>query len=371
MMITMKMAVRNIARRKVRSLITILGVAIGISAVVGVSSVAKGLQHDIRVAIGGSASLIVKSKTAPDPLSSALDQSVEEKVRRVPGVQRTVAVWFNNRVVTIGNRRTPIMIAAVEGGQYDFVVGSKVQPIRGRLPRDGEAALGSLVWNQMRPRVGDPVDLSGVRLRLAGEFRTSSQLANMCMITTLNSVKPLRGNGISCVFVQTRDPRRVKREIERRVPGVEAIETSKAVHNMVNSLRTVEVAGLVLSCIAGLVGGLGVANTMLMSVLERRREIGVMKAVGATKARVMKVFLMESLLISLAGGALGCLIGTAGTYALVQVIQKFKGKPITVCVTPDVILEGFLVAAGIGVLSGLYPAWKAAKVDPVKALRHE
>ncbi len=370
-MITLKMAVRNLARRKVRSLITILGVAIGISAVVSISSVAKGMQHDIKVALGGSASLIVKSKTAPDPLSSLLDQSVEERVRRIPGVKHTVSVWFNNRVVTIGGRRQPIMIAAVERGQYDFVVGSRVEPIRGKLPGDGEAALGSLAWNQIRPRLGDTVDLGGVKLRLAGEFRTSSQLANMCMITTLDSVKALRGRAVSCVFVQTSDPRRVKREIERRIPGVEAIETSKAVQGMINNLRTVEIAGLALSCIAGIVGGLGVANTMLMSVLERRREIGVMKAVGATRARVMKIFLVESMLISLIGGALGCVLGVAGTYVVVDLLQRLEGKAITMIVTPDTILRGFLVAIGIGVFSGLYPAWKAAKVDPVKALRHE
>ncbi|WP_456481646.1 ABC transporter permease [Methanopyrus sp.] len=370
-MITVKAAIRNISRRSIRSLLTILGVAIGVAAVVGVSAIVKGLQHDVKVAISGSASLIVKSKAAPDPLSSVLDESVEDKVRKIPKVKRTVAVWFNNRVISVGKQRQPILIAAVENGNYELVMGSKIDPIKGHLPKRGEIAFGSLVWRKLQPKIGEVVDLSGQELKVSGAFKTSSQLANMCAITTLDSVDKIRGRSISCVFVQTSDPKRVKREIESKIEGVEAITTSKAVQGMLNNLRTVELAAIALTGIAGVVGALGVANTMLMSVLERKREIGVMKAVGATNRDVMKLFLLESVILSLAGGVIGCVLGALGSQLLVYILSYVKHQTVSVLITPDVLGAGLALALAIGVVSGLYPAWKAARVDPVEALRYE
>ncbi|AAM02868.1 ABC transporter permease [Methanopyrus kandleri] len=370
-MITIKVAIRNIARRSVRSLLTILGVAIGVAAVVGISAIAKGLQHDVKVAISGSASLIVKSKAAPDPLSSVLDESIEDEVRKIPGVKRTVAVWFNNRMITVGRQRQPILIAAVENRGYELVVGSKIEPIEGHLPKHGEMAFGSLIWRKLRPKVGETVDLSGQKLRVSGAFKTSSQLANMCAITTLDSVNKIRGKSISCVFVQTSDPKRVRKEIESRINGVEAITTSKAVQGMLNNLRTVELAAIALTGIAGVVGALGVANTMLMSVIERKREIGVMKAIGATNRDVMKLFLLESIILSLAGGIIGCVLGMLGSQLLVHILSYIKHQTVSVLITPEVLGLGLALALAIGVVSGLYPAWKAAKVDPVEALRYE
>ncbi len=374
-MLSVKMAIRNIRRRKIRSLLTIMGVAISIAAIVGVSAISVGMKHDIKAAIGGSASLIVKSKSAPDPISSAMDQSIEYKIKKLKYVKKVVAVWFNNRVVQVDGVSYPIMITAVEHGDYDFIVGSKVIPIKGHLPRNGEIAFGAQAWRVFNERtklkIGEKVNLQGVVLKLSGEFKTSSQLANMCAITTLKSVKPIRGNTISCLFIQTDKPDYVKKEIERKFKGVQAISTSNAVKSMLNNLKTVELAAIALTSIAGVVGALGVSNTMLMSVLERRREIGIMKAVGATKYDIMKIFIVEAIILSLIGGVIGVVLGAVGARIVIYIISELKGTSISVMVTPSVVLFGIATAVLIGVISGIYPAWKAAKVDPVKVLRDE
>jgi putative ABC transport system permease protein len=123
-----------------------------------------------------------------------------------------------------------------------------------------------------------------------------------------------------------------------------------------------------IGAIAAIVGGLGVMNTMIMAVMERRREIGVMKAIGATNRRVLSQILAESAMISLLGGAGGILLGLIGAVLLSNFIG---GGQITATVTPGLALTGLSFALFLGVIGGLYPARKAAGVDPVEALRYE
>ena len=119
--------------------------------------------------------------------------------------------------------------------------------------------------------------------------------------------------------------------------------------------------------IAAFVGGLGVMNTMIMAIIERRREIGVMKAIGASNSMVLKQILTESALISSIGGVAGICFGSMAAIG----INIFAGGIITATVTPFLVIGALLFALALGVFGGFYPAWKAAKLDPVEALRYE
>ena len=118
--------------------------------------------------------------------------------------------------------------------------------------------------------------------------------------------------------------------------------------------------------IAAIIGGLGVLNTMIMSVMERRREIGILKAIGATNRRILSQFLMEAFVMSLIGGIAGIALGFVGT----AMINALVTEPIAV-ITPSLILIGISFAVFLGIAGGLYPSMKAAKLDPVVALRYE
>jgi putative ABC transport system permease protein len=118
---------------------------------------------------------------------------------------------------------------------------------------------------------------------------------------------------------------------------------------------------------AAFVGGIGVMNTMIMAIIERRREIGVMKAIGASSFMVLKQILIESALMSSLGGIIGILIGFGGS----MILNVVTGGMITAVVSPALAIGAFLFALALGVVGGMYPAWKAAGLDPVEALRYE
>jgi putative ABC transport system permease protein len=137
-----------------------------------------------------------------------------------------------------------------------------------------------------------------------------------------------------------------------------------------------EIIGIItifLGSIAGialLVGGIGIMNIMLVSVTERTREIGIRKAVGAKRRDILMQFLIESATLSLSGGLIGLLLGW-GLSSLVSEIGAGAGFPMTTVIAPDIIILAVSVAVGIGLFFGIYPAMRAARLNPIDALRYE
>ena len=128
---------------------------------------------------------------------------------------------------------------------------------------------------------------------------------------------------------------------------------------------------IALASISLLVAAMGIMNTMLMSVMERTHEIGVMKAIGAKNRNILSLFLLEAGVVSLLGGICGCILGVISARAISFGIQTAFDVEIAAIVKPDVLLGGIAVAVFVGVISGLYPARKASKMSPVEAVKYE
>ena len=147
----------------------------------------------------------------------------------------------------------------------------------------------------------------------------------------------------------------------------QSLDTSEGARTAPRSQFSKKAIGLLFLCAGICVGGLGVMNTMIMAVLERRREIGVLKALGATKRKVMVQFLLEASVISVLGGVVGVAVGFGASFFMGS-ISNFSITPV---VSLQLVLGSLLFALVLGLVGGLYPSWKAARLDPVEALRYQ
>nr|QNO53116.1 hypothetical protein GJIJNDME_00001 [Methanosarcinales archaeon ANME-1 ERB6] len=149
-----------------------------------------------------------------------------------------------------------------------------------------------------------------------------------------------------------------------------AMTMSSMIEMMGDIFKIIRGVLVVIAAIALVVASIGIMNTMLMSVMERTHEIGVMKAIGAKSSDVLSLFLLESSMVSLVGGVAGCGLGWGGAVFLSFLASAASGLEIAAIVKPEVILGGIAVALIVGVLSGFYPARKASKMSPVEAVRY-
>jgi putative ABC transport system permease protein len=154
-------------------------------------------------------------------------------------------------------------------------------------------------------------------------------------------------------------------------PDAEVITEEEILAMMDQIVGIINGVLLALSGISLVVGALMIMNTMMMSVLERTREIGIIKSIGAKRTHVLTMFLTEAFIISLIGGVLGCLLAIGGLLGLEQIMMSTLGFPLPYSFEPWIFIVGMFLAVAIGLASGAYPSWSAASVKPVEALRYE
>jgi putative ABC transport system permease protein len=167
------------------------------------------------------------------------------------------------------------------------------------------------------------------------------------------------------------DASKVKEAIVAAYPEAEVITEDEILAMMDQITGIINGVLLALSTISLVVGGLMIMNTMMMSVLERTREIGIIKSIGAKRTHVLTIFLTEAFLISIIGGILGSLAAVGAIILISGYMESSYGFQLPYSFDSWIFITGMLLAVGIGLLSGFYPSWQAASIKPVQALRYE
>ncbi|MBU0618547.1 MAG: ABC transporter permease [Planctomycetes bacterium] len=367
-----RMTTRNLYRRPVRTSLTAIGVAAGVVAIVAFSTIVRGLWDSVEeiIHVGGTDLLVMQANVAADLLSVLDEVETREKLLAVPGVEQAIGTLWH----VVRTREAPFCLLV--GLRRS---GMGVDPdmlLRGRYPeKDDEVLLGWIAAKYVLERdVGATVEILDEHYQIVGVFRSNSIFIDAAMVMTLPRLQQLalKEGQVTVFQVHVRegfDIAAVSDEIERRYPEVvsigEAAEYSKADQGLVMADSMI----WAVSFIAIVIGSIIVANTMWMSVLERTREIGVLRAVGWTRQRIVVTIILEAAGVGLIAAAIGCPagIGLAKLSATLPVAEQF--------LQPVVSVEPFLIALGIAValsvLGALIPAWRAARISPAEALRYE
>jgi ABC-type antimicrobial peptide transport system permease subunit len=236
-----------------------------------------------------------------------------------------------------------------------------------------QTIVGKQAAEQMSLSVGDTLRLLKSNFRVVGIYETGISYEDIGVVIGLREAQALTGKPHQVMYyaIKLRRPEQaeaVKQQLEAAFPGLDISLTSEIAESM-SDFQVMEQLMTQVSVLALLVGGLGMLNTMLMSVLERTREVGVLRALGWHRRRVLGMILRESLVLGAVGGICGIILGL-GLGQLIGLAEGTWGS-FDVSYTPEIFAQAVLVALVAGVAGGLYPAWRATRMRPVEALRYE
>jgi putative ABC transport system permease protein len=383
---------RNIFRRKLRAFLTIFGIAIGVFALVVMGSIAEKLTLLVDGGVKyyqGKVVIVpkVEGASSGSSLLSIDKQRDIEKVHGVAAVSAEVSARLTTETVTVSFGPAPAIYGS--DGKGDNYETFKITYSAGRALRpsdDGKVAVGSDLVDKLGAKVGESVKIRGKYYEVVGIADKTLTSPDTSVYMTLKDAQDLAAEDLPDVLknsvnpatlvsnftvypVQGEQPNVIAAAIKRKVDGVDAytsVEFEKQIKAPLQIFTTIIYA---IGAISLLVGGLSVINTMTMAVAERTREIGIRKAIGASDGQVMMQFILESGVIGLLGGlgglVLGLLVAAAGNAA-----GAASGQALFL-VTPRLMVASVGFAVVLGVVSGLYPAWHAARLNPVEALRYE
>jgi ABC-type antimicrobial peptide transport system permease subunit len=346
-----------------------LGIGIGVAAVIALGAMAEGLAEGYAAFAGGSgADLLVTKTDAGDLTLSTVDEQVGERVAQLADVRNVSGVIFN----MVRLESIPYFI--VGGYDPDQVAIQHFKIIEGQsLSRDREIILGQQAADNLKLSVGDSIKLYETSFRIVGIYETGQSFEDGGAVVSLADAQAIfkKPRQVTFFEVQVRDPTQldeIQARIEQLFDGLSVSEASDVVDEQY-AVQSMRVMAWGIGLIAVLIGGLGMMITMVMSIFEQTREIGVLRAVGWRKARVLRLIMSQSLVLSALGGLLGVGIGLGLVWLINHTPAVSSFAPGVV--RAPLLIQGMSVALVLGTIAGLYPAWRAAGLDPIEALHYD
>ena len=399
---SVQIALKAIVSNKLRSFLTMLGIIIGVAAVISMVSIGMGVRSNVQSSIASLGSnMLIVTPGAPNTkgvrgaagsrktLKYEDAQAIKKHIKNIDYVSPTVSASYqivnghqnwNSSVMGVTPEYMGIQSLEVSAGS--FITQENVDK-RARVAVIGTTVATNL-FGQENP-IGKSIRVNNQPFRVVGLLKSKGQSSMgqdqddtviVPITTAMNRLMAL--TYVRTINVQVSSPDKmdqVEDEIEQllrtrhKLNGKDDDFTVRNLTSLMETMtQTTTMITLLLGSIAGislLVGGIGIMNIMMVSVTERTREIGIRKALGATFSNIMLQFLIESITVGVVGGVIGIFVGVAGAKAI-----AYFGNFTTV-VTALPIIVSFAFSVGIGLFFGIYPARKAAKLDPIEALRYE
>lgn len=390
-----KMAFASLRAHKMRSILTMLGIIIGVGSVIAVVAIGQGGEQMLKSQIVGEANTIELLYMPSDEeiqsnpnawLDNPFTQEDIKEIEEIPEVKNVVATsseFANARyrennvdasITGINQAYLDVNELEIAGGRNflaaDFLGGSRTAIVSSSFQDelfDGESVLGKVIYISSQP-----VEIIGVLDEATGFFAFGT---NEIYVPNKTWQMIFSKNEFSQVTLQAENPEKLQAAGEKAANLLNRLNNTEDAYQVMNMEEIAQGIGqvtrimtIIIGSIAGvslLVGGIGVMNIMLVSVTERTREIGVRMSLGATRGQILFQFLVEAVVLTLIGGLVGMLLGAGAA----QIVSYFAGWPSLVSL--PVIIGGILFSMIIGIIFGILPANKASRLDPIESLRYE
>lgn len=376
---------KSVFRRKARSALTVMGLAVAVAAVVALVGISDSFSRQFKELYARrGVDLVVQRVGSKTEMNNGLPASMEEQIRKLPGVAEVTGGLMD--VVSFPDQNIPNVIINGWAPGSPLFKELKIRP-GGRMLQAGDrhkVLLGSVLAANLHANVGDKIPLYGEPVEVVGIFDSDQVYESGSIVALLSDIQKFMGRPgqvtgfmVRVAAAEDEGPdqkealvAKVRKEIEGLDPShsVAAVPTEQFIDS-VGPIRLSRAVAWVTSAIALLIGAVGMLNTMIMSVYERIREIGVLRAIGWRRIRVVRMIMVESLLLSLAGGAVGVVIAVGLTHLLSHFPETagfIQGD-----INRNVIVQGFLLALAIGFGGAIYPALWGANLQPVEAMRRK
>lgn len=365
------MTLHNLRRQPLRTLLTSLGVAVGVVAIVAFGSIARGLWASTNSSLKfNEGDLMIFQRGVSADVFSTLDEAkTRDTLLADPAVERVVpSLW---QVMPVW----PAPICFVMGIETEELTHHATKIVQGRMPQSGdEVVIGTVAAKMLGIGVDQKIWIASAHLKIVGVFQTDVVFFNSAVIVPLRTMQQFcMKKGLVTNFQVKLKPgsnvKEVGHRIESEMSSVVAIASADQYKRVDHGLEIANAVVNVIAFLAIVIGGVIVMNTMWMSVHERTREIGVLRALGWSRGRIVRMILIEAfsvgLLAWIVGSGMGLALAKIATrlpFAQQFVDPVFDWQPVTV---------GFAVSVLLSMLGGTAPAWRAARISPVEALRYE
>jgi len=317
----------------------------------------------------GEANFSVAQSGISDFIFSRIKENRTHEIMQLEAVEKAAGVLMgfysigqNPYVITWGTEKEdfPMLgINIINGSpfiqEFDIIIGE----------------VASKEWNKT---ISDKLTIKETEFTITGIYRTASIYQDKGVVLQLRKLQEMQSQEgyVTIIYVQLKEGANIEettRQIEEKFPDLVTIKSVSELGKVDKGLETLDAATMAVSLLAVIIGGIGVTNTIMMSVYKRTREIGVLRAVGWTKKRILTMILGESILLCLFSVLIGLPVGVLGTKLLMlQPIIRGVLEPI---LSVEAFARAIVVAFAVGLVGGLYPAYRASKLPPSEALRYE
>ncbi len=414
----MSIAIRNLRHRKMRTALTVSGIVVGVAMILVLLSLAAGTSTQtsgLLRNVVGSEITVVNSTTPTFPgggfvfngtfpgrgsggggggfvttfgAGNPIDQSLVSSIENMSGVFVASPQLSTSGYVDGGN----VFLYGIDPSTYSQATSGLTITQGSDLSSNGQILLNSVTATNLGVKVGSQVTVGvnstgGIKYTVVGIYSSGSTFGPLARsgYIELSDAQNISGREglVTEIYVKTTDPSLVNQiasDIDS-ISGVTANVASAIAGSATTLSNTMTTFFIVIGLVALLAGAFGVINTMMMSIGERTREIGTLRAIGATKGQVLKIFLSEAFLIGLIGAVVGVFIGVVVSFALPSLTgaaassgaRGFGGfipGRLSPTLTSYNLVLSFALGSLVGIAAGVYPAFRASRMDPVEALRH-